>query len=84
MLAFLPCLTSLFLLSLTHSGRAALTNFTIDDTVPDPNGEAVSYDPPTAWNSNGVCNGGKCSIAPDKKRVANGTWHESTVSHKTD
>lgn len=72
----------LFFPSLTHFGQAALANFTIDDTLPGLNREAVIYDPPSAWNSNGVCPGGTCSIAPDKNRIINGTWHESTVSRR--
>lgn len=82
MLSFLFIFIPLFLPSLMHFGRAAITNFTIDDTVPGPNREAVIYDPPSAWNSNGLCPSGTCSIAPDTNRILKGTWHESSVSRK--
>jgi hypothetical protein len=61
---------------------AVQVNRTLDDTVQDPTThESVTYDPSSAWNANGFCgNGPKCYISPDKTRLTNGTWHESTVS----
>jgi hypothetical protein len=61
---------------------AVLVNRTIDDTVQDSTThETVTYNPFAAWNANGVCgNGPKCYIAPDKSKLTEGTWHESTVS----
>ncbi|KAF9463809.1 hypothetical protein BDZ94DRAFT_590812 [Collybia nuda] len=61
-----------------YLGRATLSNVTIDDTVASPNGETVTYDPSSAWNSQGFCPRGPCTISPDTSRLQFGTWHEST------
>ncbi|KAF9463811.1 hypothetical protein BDZ94DRAFT_1297651 [Collybia nuda] len=45
--------------------------------------EAVTYDPPSAWNSQDFCPHSPCFATPDVTRIQDGTWHESTFHAKS-
>ncbi|KAF9463808.1 hypothetical protein BDZ94DRAFT_1308514 [Collybia nuda] len=56
---------------------------TVDDSSPDPRtGKSIAYSPASAWNSATVCQKGpgKCTAAPNKDTLNEGTWHESTFN----
>jgi hypothetical protein len=78
----LSCLGFLLCLWLCQVAQAILTNFTIDDSSPDPRtGNLIVYDPPGAWNTGTYCSSGpgRCTAIPDKESLNAGTWHESSV-----
>ncbi|KAF9456999.1 hypothetical protein BDZ94DRAFT_1176523 [Collybia nuda] len=63
--------------------QALVTNYTIDDSSPDPRtGNSIVYSPDTSWNSATLCQGAggpsSCNAQPDKSAVSGGTWHECT------
>lgn len=71
----------LALFSFGVTAHAILTNFTIDDSNPDPRtGNSILYAPAGIWDSGTNCVRGDCTARLDEDSVYDGTWHDGAVS----
>ena len=68
---------ALVLAAVVGHGLAVLVNRTIDDQLGDPIGGIMpTYFPPGNWTQGATCS--QCYAQPDRSKVFDGTWHDST------